>query len=1207
MRSAKLALAFCAFGLAAFGQTGGTITGVISDPSGALVANAPVEAKNLATGVVSTAATSATGNYTLGDLPAGTYEVDAAVPGFKKYVQTAITVQQLQTTRVDVTLQVGASTDAVTVVDVAPLLQTETGDISHNVTTNIQDELPMGSIGAIRVSTEVLLTIPGVNGGTSINGAPASSERIRIDGLDATYTLGNVYYSFGAPSVDSLQEVAIQTSNYAAEYGQSTGAVLSYTMRSGTNQFHGSLYDYWVNEDLNSYGAYSHTRPRARGNDYGGTVGGPVWIPKVYNGKNKTFFFFSFETHPTTTTTSNNLLTVPTAQYQAGNFSAAEAAVSNKVLGTDVLGAPIIQNSIYDPKTQYVIASGPGAGDTYRTVFPGNIIPSTRLDPVALRVQALIPQPQGPLATGLIQNYVNPYTTVAQDHIPSIKIDHSVSSKIKLSYNWGEVLIKTPGPPTNPTAEGFPTLISAQLPTNWPTTSNRLNYDQTIRPTLLLHLGGSFVKSSLSMPAAVTGYNPATGIGLTGPFTPLGFPGFSGLTGANNTGGVSYVGNNTGIDGQELTLEEKTNFIANLTWVKNNHTYKFGGEASIEGYPNENFESTNGTFVFSANETALPYLNSNIVAGNSIGFPYASFLLGAVDSYQVDSPAVAKLGKHQLGFYAQDSWKVTRKFTLDYGLRYDYSTSGKEQYGRMAVFDPTVPNTQDGGRLGGVTYGATCGCGNNFFNSYKLGFGPRLGAAYQLNSKTVLRAGAALLIGTTPDNGIETRFVTSSNIVASGSYGFAQPAMTFATGVPPTYAQVAWPNFNPSFYPVTAVPGTPGAFGASTGWIDKNAGYPSKSYQWSVGVQREIVRNLVVDAAYVGNRGVWLPSTGAVNYNANTPQALLADGLDITTAAARAILAAQIGSVAAGPFQNKLPYAGFPLTQTVAQSLRPFPQFSNAPAALWAPLGDNWYDSLQLRVVKRLSHGLDLTYNFTWSKSLDNGVEGTENDPFNRSQDKYLSGVDRPLVSNIIFTYTVPAAPWTNNKILKQVLKDWNMGGLFTYASGTPIAVPAAQTLLATQTFETASFLNRVPGQPLFLQDLNCHCFDPTKTLTLNPAAWVSPAAGTWGTSPEYYNDYRSQRHPTENFNVGRTFKIRETMSLNVRAEFVNIFNRTVLPAPSSGTPLTAPTCYVSGNSGLTSGACPAGATYASGFGFEQTALITGGTRTGQIVARFRF
>jgi hypothetical protein len=216
--------------------------------------------------------------------------------------------------------------------------------------------------------------------------------------------------------------------------------------------------------------------------------------------------------------------------------------------------------------------------------------------------------------------------------------------------------------------------------------------------------------------------------------------------------------------------------------------------------------------------------------------------------------------------------------------------------------------------------------------------------------------------------------------------------------------------------------------------------------------------------------------------------------------------------------------------------------------------------------------------------------------------------LDRPLVSNINFTYSVPFSPSEKHKILKYALSGWQTGALLTYASGTPILVPSASAnLLSTETFETNSYLDRVPGQPLFLQNLNCHCFDPTKTLVLNPAAWALPPAGTWGTSPAYYNDYRSQRHPTENFNFGRTFKIRESMSLSVRMEFVNIFNRTVLPAPSSTTPLTAPTCFMSGNTGTT-GACSASSgAYASGFGFEQTAALAAGARTGQLVARFRF
>ncbi len=532
MRSAKFAIALLfllTFANAAFGQTGGTITGVISDPAGAVVANAPVEAKNTATGVVLSAATSATGNYVLSSVPAGTYEIDVNVTGFKKYVQTGVAVQQLQTTRVDIALEIGASTESVTVSADVSLLKTETGDVSHNVTTDRQDELPMGSIGAIRVSTEAVLMIPGVNGGLttmSINGSPSASERIRIDGMDATYTLGNGFYSFGAPSVDSVSEVAVQTSNYAAEYGQSTGAVLSYTMRSGTNQFHGSAYDYWTNEALNSFGAYSHTDPKTRKNDFGGTAGGPIWIPKIYNGKDKTFFFFSYESLPTTTVNNSNLITVPTAQYRVGNFSAAEAATGNKVLGTDVLGRNIIQNSIYDPLSQRSVS-----GNLVRDAFVNNTIPIAQLDKVALNVQNLVPQPQGPQATGLINNYVNPFQTKAVDFIPSIKIDHSLSSKIKLSGNWGWVHIATPGPPTNTTSEGLPTLLSVLSPTNWNTKNYRLNYDQTLSPTLLLHIGGAYVDSRLDMPSATTNYNPTTGLGLTGPFVPYTFPAFNTLLG----------------------------------------------------------------------------------------------------------------------------------------------------------------------------------------------------------------------------------------------------------------------------------------------------------------------------------------------------------------------------------------------------------------------------------------------------------------------------------------------------------------------------------------------------------------------------------------------------------------------------------------------------------------------------------------------------
>jgi hypothetical protein len=1227
MRLGSVAVCLFIFALTTFAQGDrGTITGVVSDPAGAVVANASIEAKNSETGVVFQSVSTATGNYTLGQLPIGNYEISVTVAGFKKYNRSGLTVQALQTLRVDVALEVGSATESVTVTETATLLKTETGDVSHNVTSNKVNDLPVGTLGAIRNPLTVSQLIPGTNvvsGSTlRISGTPVNSEQVRVDGLDATYSLGMSTYSFGQPSVDAIQEIAVQTSNFAAEYGQAGGAVFNFTMKSGTNQFHGSAFEYLVNEDLNAAGAYSHTDPKSRRNDFGGTAGGPVWIPKVYNGKDKTFFFFSYESSPTTTVSTNTQNTVPNAAYRIGDFSAADGPGLNKVLGTDPLGNSIIQNSIYDPLTQGPVSATDSR--LVRTAFPGNRIPITQLDKVSLKIQALVPNPQGPNATQLINNYVNPFQTKTQAYIPSLKLDHALSSRIKLSGFWGWTHSATPA--TNSTSEGFAAPITTFAPTAFDTVNYRLNYDHSLTPTMLLHLGGAYQTSALDMPSFVTGYDATAQLGLTGPFQPLGFPIIGGgataalaggLVGANNTGGLAAVGafgapsgiGSTPFGGTVNTREQKTTFVASLTWIKNNHSFKFGGETRIEGYPNANIINTNGSYAFGPAETGLPYLNATAPPGsaNTIGLPYASFLLGMVNNFNIAQPAVGKLGKHSLGLYAQDSWKVTRKLSLEIGLRYDYSTYQREQYGRFGSFSPTVPNLQDGGHPGGVIYEATCGC--NFAKNYPYALGPRLGVAYQVTSKTVIRGGYGILYNGTPNNNVLTRQVTSRNIVSSTSFG--QPVMTLQGGVPLTAAQIAYPNFSASYFPVTALPGTPGP--APMYQIDPNAGRPSRSYQWSIGVQREIFKDLVVDVSYVGNRGIWWPTPAPVNYNALTAQDLLNDGLDITKLADRNILNAQIGTAAAGKFQNKLPYANFPLTATVAQSLRPFPQFTTAPTALWAPLGDTWYNSLQLKVTKRFSHGLDFAYNFTWAQELNNGVEADSvgpfgaaaqvNDVFNRAQNKYLSTYSRPLVSNINFSYTVPK--WGSNKILKNVLGDWQVGALFTYASGAPILVPTSTNQLSNQLFRP-TFMNRVPGVPLYLADVNCHCFDPTKTLVLNPAAWVDPPAGTFGSSTAFYNDYRYQRHPVENFNMGRNFTFKEHYSFSIRAEFVNMFNRTVLPNPSATTPGTAATCFVTGVQGAT-GACQTGATLASGFGFMQTSAIGGGTRTGQLVARFRF
>jgi hypothetical protein len=265
---------------------------------------------------------------------------------------------------------------------------------------------------------------------------------------------------------------------------------------------------------------------------------------------------------------------------------------------------------------------------------------------------------------------------------------------------------------------------------------------------------------------------------------------------------------------------------------------------------------------------------------------------------------------------------------------------------------------------------------------------------------------------------------------------------------------------------------------------------------------------------------------------------------------------------------------------------------------MYAPLGDTWYDSLQLKATKRFSHGLDFSYSFVWQKSLTIGAEsegaggGAANDVFNRNTNKYLSRFDQPFVSILAANYMLPK--WGGNKVVSWALRDWTIGTLLSYRSGLPIQSPTASSNLTAYLFQN-TFMSRVPGQPLFTRDLNCHCFDPSRTFVLNPAAWVNPPVGQYGTAAAYYGDYRFQRRPAENVALGRTFRIKERASLNIRAEFTNIFNRAEMNDPSfssaTATQVKSPT------TGQTSG----------GFGYISTGSAFSPPRNGMIVARFQF
>jgi hypothetical protein len=514
----------------AFSQTDrGTITGTVSDVSSAVIPGVTVVATNTQTSSRYETVSTETGNYTLTLLPAGVYELTAELPGFKRYVRQGITVVVAQTLRIDVPLEVGATTDEVTVTADAPMLRTESGEVSHNVRTETVTTLPVMSIGSaaglsqIRNPQAVMALLPGVymapNTNFRVNGAQGNTSTMRIEGQDASNGLTPGAPQQTQPSIDAIQEVTVMTSNFAAEYGQVGGGFLNYTMKSGTNAYHGSAYDYFTNEAFNAGHPWLGTRPRVRQNNYGFTFGGPVFIPSLYNGREKTFFFFNFEQYLNNQNINNQTITVPVQAYRDGDFRLAQ---TTRVLGTDPLGRPIVEGTVYDPATTRPAPDG----RLVRDPFPNNAIPTARMDPVALKIQSLIPTPT---RAGLTNNAILPYRSTRTTYIPSVKIDHSFSTKGKLSYYWSRTRTNTP---IGAGGDGLPGPITSANSSNIKSDTHRLNYTHTLTPTLLFHAGGGYQGTTFISDPPFLDYNAETELGLKGATVHRLFPSFSGLSNA---------------------------------------------------------------------------------------------------------------------------------------------------------------------------------------------------------------------------------------------------------------------------------------------------------------------------------------------------------------------------------------------------------------------------------------------------------------------------------------------------------------------------------------------------------------------------------------------------------------------------------------------------------------------------------------------------
>ncbi|HEY6340177.1 MAG TPA: TonB-dependent receptor [Bryobacteraceae bacterium] len=1169
MRNLLLVLSWVLCALAAFGQAAtGSITGTITDPGGAVIASASIEVRNLETNVLYPTVSTETGAYTAPSLPPGPYVVTAVATGFKKLTRSGITVDAGQILPLDLMLEIGSSTESVTVSTEATLLKTESGDVAHDITLSQLIDVPVLGIGGqnagslgIRNPYNAVVLLPGTsyvpNFRMIVNGAPTNTGGYRLEGLDFTNHTVAQSIQEAQPSVDAVEEVAVQTSNYAAEFGQAGGGLFNITMKSGTNAYHGSAYDFFVNEDLNAGDPFSFTpeggkfRPRNRRNNFGGTVGGPVVIPKLYNGKNKTFFFFGYEKYVESTTLTFTD-TLPNAQYQAGDFSAispnggagfnSKLGVPSTAIATDALGRAVFANEIYDPLTRTTTASGVGVANP----FLNNMIPLSRFSPVAVAIQGLLPSLSN---TGLYNNFNGSNLSQRTDPIPSIKLDEIIGVKHKLAFyyqhNNSSVQYTTNGSP-----DGLPPIISAargSIPVGGP--MFRLNYDYSITPTLLAHFGAGYAMTYFFDNGPYTNSGKTVDclavIDLQGCEGTYNFPTIiaGNVTSPVVLGGMQQLGNALS---HTATHTERPAFNSNLTSVRGNHTYKAGAEvwfqASITAPPTGvglTFATVSGAgAVTAAGATGLPASLST--GAYSAGFPYANFLLGDVTAATQYAPVDARMAKSQWGLFVQDSWKVTRRLTIDYGLRWDYATAATEEHGRSADLSLTTPNPAVGNRLGAPIFGATCHC--SFEQTYPYAVGPRLGIAYSINSATVLRAGWGFAYAVPPDITLQNTGQLVNTPTGVNAYA--------AVNSPGTVPQPVWPNFSVS---QTPLPGsTTSGFLA---YLDPQAARPARQNQWSFGLQREITHNIVIEAAYVAARGVWWP--GPLGYlNQISPQAFTAYGLSpYTNPADNLLLGSTLASSAVtSRLGNIVPYAGYATSNTLLNALRPFPQFSSITVQN-SPTGNTWYDSFQMKGTKRFSHGLQVNGTFTWSKALLDIRPNLFVD-----SDKSLQTTDQPFVFNASIVYTTQS--WFSNRWAAFVTKDWSLGGFAQYASGLPLVPPAA----TNTNYIGGSEQFRVPGQPLYLKNLNCGCINPYTDVVLNPAAWSNPANGTFGPATgTLYGDFRDARRPQENVNIGRTFRFKESFSLQLRAEFVNIFNRTQIGDPSTTSPATPPSKNTAG------------------------------------------
>jgi hypothetical protein len=1134
----------------------GAITGTVSDSSGAVVPGVSVKAVHVATNFERTVTTSHEGSYTIPQLPVGAYVVILTATGFQTTTLENIEVTAGSSVRVDGKLALGALQDAVTVSAEARQIQTDSVKVTTAISSKFIQDLPLVVGGQLRSPLDLSLIAPeaktgnsgdGARGNIVIGGGQEGGWDLTVDGVSATPGAPfeqRLWTTLNSPSVEAITEFAVDTNGFKAEFGHAGGGAVSFVSRSGTNQWRGKVFEFMRDDafDTNNFfsKALGRAKPKVSQHDFGGVFGGPVVFPKMYDGKDKTFFFASYEAYRNKTAAAPQTVTIPVASMYNGDFSAWRDASGNLI-------------PIYDPATTRPNPNGPGF---IRDPFPNNQIPTERFSRISREVIQLATM--RPDLGGVRNNFA--YTPGDQINTNpwnkfSLKLDHNLSTKDRLGFllHWGEVLVV---PPSDGPGGGLPVPLNNFRDEDSHTYVYRFNWDRVITPGLLNRV--TFGHNNWYQLRASFNRDQGWGtkIGLRNvPGPDLLFPLIDFSDDYLDWGRSEWGGSGNYL----WALSD------DLTWVRSSHTWKFGFIVQQDHYDGYGWHTAAGTYNFNRGATAGFLGNGNLDTTGASGNAFASFLLGEVQSSEITTNRYVSDRWRYYSGYAQDDWRISDKLTLNYGVRYEYTPPTWEGHfpDGYSNFNPNLPNPAAGGRLGASEFAGE-GPGRtgkkSMYEAWPWGLSPRVGVVYGLNNDTVVRLSAARIFGSVKNTGGSSHwngFIGGYNVTAPAFP--ASSAFNWDAGWP------AWPE--PPFLVPETLNGSNIPY-----WQPYDSGRLPEYYTWTLNVQRQLPGRFVVEAGYNAQLGRHL-TTNLLSLNQVDPSIFYGFVQQYGAAGAINLMNSRMDSALARQANIPYPYASFPGSQSVRQALRPYPQYLdiNTGGDGGDRSGRSSYHAFVIKGEKRYASGLTFLTSYVFSKTFNyrsdraNAGDGRAMNQFNRAAEKALSAFDQTHTIKVNYSYELPFGPdkpFLKDGLLSHIVGGWRIAGVHAYASGYPLMVFPGYGLPLNGGDNRITVLDyndwRAATQNGEFNPLVDLWWDPSKFLR-TPVDSVDQLQGYKGGVLRADFGNATVRNPnergpwflTENISLARTFGIGRT-KFEFRLEVFNLFNRTIWGAPES-------------------------------------------------------